>query len=108
VVLHDDALYKSTYFTLLYFTRLYCRRNCVETWLIVVWLSDWQGYSSKREFIATQGPLPSTKDDFWRLVWEYNCRSVVMLTLCAENGRVCSRLVVFADWPIAGQYSLLV
>ena len=54
-----------------------------------------QGFSSKREFIATQGPLPSTEDDFWRLVWEYNCRAVVMVTKCSEAGRLkCSHY-----WP---------
>ena len=47
-----------------------------------------QGFSSKREFIATQGPLPSTTDDFWRMIWEYNCRAVVMVTKCVEAGRL--------------------
>jgi len=47
-----------------------------------------QGFSSKREFIAAQGPLPSTRDDFWRMVWEYNCRAILMLTKCVEVGRI--------------------
>ena len=47
-----------------------------------------QGYNSKREYVVTQGPLPSTRDDFWRMVWEQNIRNIVMLTRCVEKGRV--------------------
>ncbi|XP_015333409.2 receptor-type tyrosine-protein phosphatase eta isoform X3 [Marmota marmota marmota] len=45
------------------------------------------GYHSKREFIATQGPLPNTLKDFWRMVWEKNVYAIVMLTKCVEQGR---------------------
>ncbi|XP_066970280.1 tyrosine-protein phosphatase 10D-like isoform X2 [Macrobrachium rosenbergii] len=45
------------------------------------------GHNSPREFIVTQGPLPSTRDDFWRMVWESNSRAIVMLTRCIEKGR---------------------
>jgi cadherin 5 type 2 (VE-cadherin) len=50
--------------------------------------ANWMpGYNSKREFVVTQGPLPSTRDDFWRMVWEQNCRAIVMVTKCVEKGR---------------------
>ncbi|NWI60286.1 PTPRV phosphatase, partial [Calyptomena viridis] len=46
------------------------------------------GYTSQQEFIATQGPLKKTMEDFWRLVWEQNVCNIIMLTVCMENGRV--------------------
>ncbi|ROT62360.1 Tyrosine-protein phosphatase 10D [Penaeus vannamei] len=45
------------------------------------------GYNSPREFIVSQGPLLSTRDDFWRMCWESNSRAIVMLTRCIEKGR---------------------
>lgn len=45
------------------------------------------GHNSPREFIVTQGPLHSTRDDFWRMCWEQNSRAIVMLTRCIEKGR---------------------
>lgn len=47
-----------------------------------------QGLWSSQEFIAAQGPLPQTVGDFWRLVWEQQSHTLVMLTNCVESGRV--------------------
>ena len=57
-----------------------------------------QGYNSQREFIASQGPLPGTIDDFWRMVWEQNVHVVVMVTQLTENNRV-SGVVDSTDIP---------
>ncbi|XP_068873018.1 receptor-type tyrosine-protein phosphatase eta isoform X2 [Aphelocoma coerulescens] len=45
------------------------------------------GYNSKKAFIAAQGPLPNTIDDFWRMIWEKSIYSIVMLTKCMEQAR---------------------
>ncbi|ELW64746.1 Receptor-type tyrosine-protein phosphatase H [Tupaia chinensis] len=57
------------------------------------------GLWSSQEFIAAQGPLPQTVGDFWRLVWEQQSHTLVMLTNCMESGRVkCEHY-----WPLDAQ-----
>lgn len=46
------------------------------------------GYCREKAYIATQGPLKTTINDFWRLCWEQNVFTVVMMTKCEERGRV--------------------
>ena len=36
-------------------------------------------------YIAAQGPLPNTCRDFWQMIWEQQCRLVVMLTTKVTN-----------------------
>ncbi|XP_030058816.1 receptor-type tyrosine-protein phosphatase epsilon isoform X1 [Microcaecilia unicolor] len=43
------------------------------------------GYRQKDYFIATQGPLPHTIDDFWRMVWEWKSHTIVILTELQER-----------------------
>lgn len=46
------------------------------------------GYRKQNAYIATQGPLPETFGDFWRMVWEQRAASVVMMTRLEEKSRV--------------------
>ncbi|XP_055782425.1 receptor-type tyrosine-protein phosphatase U-like isoform X7 [Salvelinus fontinalis] len=47
-----------------------------------------EGYLRSNHFIATQGPKQETVYDFWRMVWQENCFSIVMITKLVEIGRV--------------------
>jgi len=47
-----------------------------------------QGYRQKDYFIATQGPLSHTVEDFWRMMWDWSCHSIVMLTELKEREQV--------------------
>lgn len=49
-----------------------------------------QGYRCRKAYIATQGPMVETTEDFWRMLWEHNCSIVVMMTKVNEMGVVCA------------------
>ncbi|XP_072546028.1 protein tyrosine phosphatase receptor type Eb [Salminus brasiliensis] len=59
------------------------------------------GYRQKDYFIATQGPLAHTVQDFWRMVWEWKCHSIVMLTELKEREQ--EKCVPY--WPAEGSVS---
>uniref|UniRef100_A0A8D0ALM5 Receptor-type tyrosine-protein phosphatase epsilon n=1 Tax=Sander lucioperca TaxID=283035 RepID=A0A8D0ALM5_SANLU len=56
------------------------------------------GYRQKDYFIATQGPLSHTVEDFWRMVWEWRCHSIVTLTELKER----EQEKCFQYWPSEG------
>lgn len=47
-----------------------------------------QGYRQKDSYMASQGPLQHTIEDFWRMIWEWRSCSIVMLTELEERGQV--------------------
>ncbi|XP_019345083.1 receptor-type tyrosine-protein phosphatase O isoform X2 [Alligator mississippiensis] len=60
------------------------------------------GYNSPQEYIATQGPLPETRNDFWKMVLQQKSQIIVMLTQCNEKRRVkCDHYWPFTEEPIA-------
>ena len=54
-----------------------------------------QGYRQRFAYIATQGPLEDTVDDFWRMLMEQNSNIIVMLTQLHDGDRVCYQKVVY-------------
>ncbi|XP_038599890.1 receptor-type tyrosine-protein phosphatase epsilon isoform X4 [Tachyglossus aculeatus] len=56
------------------------------------------GYRQKDYFIATQGPLSHTVGDFWQMLWECRCHTIVMLTEVQER----EQEKCFQYWPSEG------
>ncbi|XP_047410297.1 tyrosine-protein phosphatase non-receptor type 21-like [Sciurus carolinensis] len=50
------------------------------------------------DYIATQGPLQNTCQDFWQMVWEQGIAIIAMVTAEEEGGREKS----FRYWPRLG------
>ncbi|RWS28323.1 tyrosine-protein phosphatase non-receptor type 9-like protein [Leptotrombidium deliense] len=61
------------------------------------------GFMQKNAFISTQGPLPKTFADFWRMVWQQHVLVIVMTTRTVERGRTkCGQY-----WPLEKDGSMV-
>ncbi|KAK3314558.1 hypothetical protein B0H66DRAFT_480543 [Apodospora peruviana] len=47
-----------------------------------------QASRSHKRYIASQGPLPATFEDFWSVIWDQDVRVIVMLTAESEGGQL--------------------
>ncbi|KAJ8445158.1 hypothetical protein Cgig2_029530 [Carnegiea gigantea] len=56
---------------------------------------------SSAQFIATQGPLPHTFEDFWEMVFQYRCPAIVMLTRLVDGFKMvkCGNYFEAEDGP---------
>ena len=55
------------------------------------------GYRKHNAYIATQGPLPETFGDFWRMIWEQRCATFVMMTKLEERTRVSNAVSYYIN-----------
>nr|CAB3265301.1 receptor-type tyrosine-protein phosphatase kappa [Phallusia mammillata] len=54
-------------------------------------------YTTQNQFLVTQMPLPNTVNDIWRLIYDHNCNSIVMMNDQTEHDENCLQY-----WPESG------
>ncbi|XP_063785523.1 receptor-type tyrosine-protein phosphatase O isoform X2 [Pseudophryne corroboree] len=60
------------------------------------------GYNTLQEYIATQGPLPDTRNEFWKMILQQKSQVIVMLTQCNEKRRIkCDHYWPFTTDPVS-------
>ena len=53
-----------------------------------------QGYRHCNAFLVGPGPMESTLNDFWRMIWEKQSFAIVMLGQLVENGKVTKHVII--------------
>ena len=67
--------------------------ECHPCWCFY-WLFS-KGYKLRNAYIAAQAPLRETVNDFWRMIWEFKSKAIVMLCNLEEGGQVSSSVVIY-------------
>ncbi|RCN43774.1 Protein-tyrosine phosphatase [Ancylostoma caninum] len=47
--------------------------------------ANWMTTPKGKKFICTQGPMPNTISDFWRMILQEDCRTIIMLCCLKED-----------------------
>lgn len=63
------------------------------------------GYRKQNAYIATQGSLPETFGDFWRMIWEQRSANIVMMTKLEERSRVRTSIPLSPPWDVQYIYA---
>ncbi|XP_065066990.1 uncharacterized protein LOC135692673 [Rhopilema esculentum] len=80
-------------------TRVILKRNGSEEGSDYINASYIKSPDGKKGYIASQGPMPSTVDDFWWMIWQHKIKVVVMACKEIELGKHrCQRY-----WPANGE-----
>ncbi|VDO23621.1 unnamed protein product [Heligmosomoides polygyrus] len=52
--------------------------------------ANWINSADGRRFICAQGPMEGTVGDFWEMLVQEGCRTIIMLCALIEGWRTCS------------------
>ncbi|CAH2278602.1 Receptor-type tyrosine- phosphatase O [Pelobates cultripes] len=84
------------------FSRVKLLTTCAENGADYINANYIPGYNTLHEYIATQGPLPETRNDFWKMLLQQKSQVVVMLTQCNEKRRIkCDHYWPFTAEPVS-------
>ena len=55
-------------------------------YMCINFIDFFQGPDGEAAYLALQGPLPKTVDDFWRLIASHRCQVIAMYSTVEQRG----------------------